>query len=520
MNEKKGLHWADKFAEQIITKNTGKKEYLIESAVTPSGVVHAGNFREILTQHFIFKALLDKKVKAKHLYFWDDYDRFRKVPAGISEKWKQYIGLPITKIPDPWGCHDSYAEHFKEKTIKEMEKLGVEVEFKSAKEEYEKGTFTEQIKIALQNTEKIKKILNKFRKEPLSQDWLPIRVYCEKCGKDTTKAKYSEGYMVEYECECGFKNKINFKEKPGFVKMPWRIDWPARWTYYDIDFESSGKEHQAAGGSVDTADLIVRQVFNHEPPIEPMYEFIYFKGQKEKMSSSKGNVITISDLLEVYEPEVIRYMYTTKINKSFEISFDADLLNVYNYYDKAKKMYYNKTEETAIDENEVRKYWLSKLTNEYIELPQFSVCVNAIQIAVGNIKKAKEVLKKTGHPYKNADERLKLAWNWVQKYAPEQFKFTVKQNLEEIKEDIRLNTWSEEIKELLSETADEIEKEKTGDELQQFIFETAKKKEIPIKIAFMTFYQLILGKSRGPKLGPFLTSLNKEFAVKRLRLEA
>ena len=516
--EKKALHWADKYAEQIIERKPNKEEYLIETGVTPSGIIHAGNFREILTQYFVYKAVKEKGKKARYIFFWDDYDRLRKVPQGVDEKWKEYIGIPISKVPDPWGCHDSYASHFKTKAIEEMKKLGIKVEFKTATEEYEKGTFTEQIKIALENTKKIRSILNKFRKEDLPENWLPIRIYCEKCGKDTTEAKYLGNYELEYECKCGAKGKINFKEKPANAKMPWRVDWPARWTHYDIDFESSGKEHQASGGSVDTADLIALEVYNQQPPIEPMYEFIYFKGQKEKMSSSKGNVITITDLLEVYEPEIILYMYNTRINRSFEISFDADLLNVYNYFDKAKKMYYGKTEEK--DENEARRYELAKLSNEYTDLPQFSTCVNAIQIAVGDVEKAKEILKKTGHPYEHADERLKLAWNWVQKYAPEQFKFTIKENLDEIKEDIRLHTWSDEIKELLKETADEVKKGATGDELQQFIFNKAKEKEVPVKIAFMTFYQLLLGKSRGPKLGPFLASLDTDFVIKRLRLEA
>ncbi len=517
-DEKKALHWADKYAEQIIARNPEKKEYIVESGITPSGTVHAGNFRETMTQELVYKALLDKGVKARYIYYWDDYDRFRKVPKGVPKEWEQYIGMPLFKVPDPHGCHDNYAEHHEAPVQQENEAVGIHVEYLHSSKEYPKGIYADYLKTALENNDKIREILNKFRKEPLPENWLCVEVYCEKCWRDKTTAKYEGGYEVSYKCNyCGHEGRINF-QKGGRVKLRWRSDWPMRWAYYGVDFESSGKEHKAAGGSWDTGIRIMKEVFKKEPPIGPMYEFIYFKGQKEKMSSSTGNVIKVRQLLEVYEPEVVRYLYTAKINKSFEISFDADLLNDYNYFDKAKKMYYGKIEEK--DENEIRKYELAKLTDEYVDLPQFSVCVNAIQIALGDIEKAREILKKTGHPYEHADKRLQLAWNWVQKYAPEQFKFTVKQNLKEIAEDIRLNTWSDEMKELLKETADEIEKGATGEELQQFIFNTAKAKEIPVKIAFMTFYQLLLGKSRGPKLGPFLASLDKDFAVKRLRLEA
>ncbi|MEM0372368.1 MAG: lysine--tRNA ligase [archaeon] len=508
-DEKDSMHWADKFAEEIIARRPEKKEYVVESGITPSGIVHAGNFREIITQDLVFKALKEKGVKARYQYFWDDYDRFRKVPAGVPKEWEQYIGLPVNKTPDPEGCHASYAEHYESLVIDEMKMLGINVTFKFASKEYEKGTFTELIRKALENKEKIKKILDKFRKESLEEDWFPARVYCEKCGKDTTRGKYEGGYVVSYECECGQKGEVNFKKKPALVKMPWRVDWPARWTYYDVDFESSGKEHQASGGSVDTGVLISKEVFNHDPPIQPMYEFVYFKGQKEKMSKSVGNVVTIKDLAEVYEPEVIRYLYTSKINKSFEIAFDADLLNVYNYFDEARKSHYGKSEKK--DEAEARKYGLSRITREYVELPQFSVCVNAIQIALGDVKKAKEILRKTGHPYKDADERLRLAWTWVNKHAPEQYCFVVQEKMPNVSVDRK-------VAEVLGLIANEVEKGADGEALQQFIFNTCKEKNVPMKDAFSAAYLLFLNKEKGPKLGPFLASLDATFAVNRLRM--
>ncbi|NYZ80101.1 lysine--tRNA ligase [Candidatus Micrarchaeota archaeon] len=508
-DETEVAHWADKFADEVITRKPDKKEYVVESGVTPSGVVHAGNFREIMTQDLVFKALKDKGVKARYQYFWDDYDRFRKVPAGVPNEWNDYIGLPVTKTPDPWKCHDSYADHFKSLVKNEMKALGINVTFKSAEEEYKKGTFTELVKKALEGAEKIREIHNKFRKDELEKDWLPVRVYCEKCGKDTTTAKYLGGYELEYACECGEKARIDFKKKPALVKMLWRVDWPARWANYDVDFESSGKEHQASGGSVDTADLVCRDVFNHEPPIEPMYEFIYFKGQTEKLSKSKGNAPTITDLMEVYEPEVIRYLYTPKINKSFDVTFDADLLNIYNYFDEAKKSYYGKSEKK--DNAEARKYALSKLSDKYVDLPQFSVCVNVIQIALGDAKHAKEILKKTGHAFKDADERLRLAWAWVQKYAPEQYRFIVQEKMPDVKV-------KKEIADVLSLIADQLNENTDGDNLQQFIFNTSKEKGVPMKDVFAAAYLLFLNKERGPKLGPFLASLDAKFAANRLKM--
>ncbi|RLG20855.1 lysine--tRNA ligase [Candidatus Micrarchaeota archaeon] len=504
-------HWAYKYAEQII-KAKEKDTYIVESGITPSGVIHAGNFREVLTQDFVYRALLDIGVNAVYQYVWDDYDRFRKVPKGVPKEWEEYIGLPVTKTPDPWGCHDSYASHFKDAFMKEAEQCGVEAKYISMREEYEKGVFSDEIKKALENRDFIKSVLDKYRKEPLPDDWMPARVYCEKCGKDTTRFEWLGDYKIKYVCDCGNEGEFDFRRK-GIIKLPWRVDWPMRLAYYDVDFESSGKEHQAAGGSMTTTIPIYKKVFGGRGFIGPMYEFVYFKGQKEKMSSSAGNVVTVSQLLEVYEAEVIRYMYNTRINRSFEISFDMDLLNTYNYFDKAERMYYGKEKE--IDENEVDRYRLSVIEkrDEMPEQPPFSSCVNAIQIALGDIEKAIEVLRKLYPEIEGKGRtrrRLALAWNWVKKYAPEQVKFTVKESLPELEID-------DKTKQSLKKIAEKVKEGIDGESLQAVIYEEGKKTDV--KQLFSTIYLLFIGKSRGPRLGPFLASMDRDFVVNRLLLK-
>ncbi|MFW5902644.1 MAG: lysine--tRNA ligase [archaeon] len=512
----KTTHWADKYAEKIIEKKPDKKEYTIEAAITPSGVVHAGNFREIITQYLVHKSLKEKGEKSRYIYFWDDYDRFRKVPKGIDQSWEKYIGLPVSETPDPWECHDSYAEHFKNEVIEEIGEMDLgEMDFKSASEEYKEGTFTELIRKALENKEEIREIINRYREEPHGKEWIPIRVYCEKCGKDTTTAEYIGEYKLKYRCECGEESVVDFKEKPGSAKLPWRIDWPMRWKHYDVDFESSGKEHQASGGSVDTAIPISKQVFNQEPPIQPMYEFISIKGQKEKMSSSKGNVVRIKDLLEIYESGVILYLYTSKINKAFDIAFDEEIINIYNRFDRAEKAYFEDG-----DENEARRYELSvrEVPKKQPQRIPFGFCSTIAQVAEDE-ERRKKILERTGHlenpSEKNIElalKRIELAGNWIDKYASNKYKYKIQKEMPEEAKEI-----DEKILEIYEKAATEIEKGKNGQEIQQFIYEAAKEKEIPIGKTFQAGYKLILGKKQGPRLGPFLATLNEEFVLKRLR---
>jgi lysyl-tRNA synthetase class 1 len=494
-------HWADQYAEEIIKKQ--KDTYIVESGITPSGIIHIGNFREIMTQDLVCRALLDSGAKARYQYYWDDYDRFRKVPKGVPPEYEQYIGVPVSKTPDPWGCHSSYSDHFKAPLIEENKACGINPEYVSATELYEKCTFADGIKTALQASEVCRGILDKFRKDPLQSDWSPAKVYCDKCGKDTTQVKYNGGYNVSYTCECGGRAELDFS-KSGNIKLRWRVDWAMRWAHYDVDFESSGKDHHAAGGSWDTGVAICKEVFAHEPPIGPMYEFINVKGGTGKMSSSLGNVVTISTLLEVYEPEVIRYMYTGRINKAFDIPFDVDLTNIYNYFDSARRG----------DENEKRRYALSLVSGDISQLPQFSACANAVQIALGNIDNAVNILKKTGNAKEDNEHvrnRIKLAQRWVEQYAPDNFKFEVQGTMPSVQ-------ISPDFKALFGEIAEKIDGGIGGEDLQTVIYNTTKERGMPQKEVFSTAYRLVIGKPVGPRLGPFLVSLDKKFIVDRLKL--
>jgi lysyl-tRNA synthetase class 1 len=241
----------------------------------------------------------------------------------------------------------------------------------------------------------------------------------------------------------------------------------------------------------------------------PMYDFINIKGDTTKMSSSKGNVMTVGTLLEVYEPEIVRYLYTGKHNKPIDFSFDLFLTNTYNYFDKAEKAYF----ENSGDSNEIEKFKLSQLKDsKYTEPIQFSVAANLIQAANGNIKQATKIIKKLELPLnKRSEQRLQLAWNWIQNYAPEEIKFTISESLPKV-------DLSETEKQIFSDAANLIKKGKTGHEIQQFIYAQSKENELNLKDVFKHAYQLLLNKEKGPRLGNFLTVLDTDFVINRLKL--
>jgi lysyl-tRNA synthetase class 1 len=163
-DEKQPLFWSDQLAFGVTRKFPDEDTYVCASGISPSGLVHAGNFREIITTDFVVKSLKNRGEKARFIYSWDDYDRFRKVPENVPDEFEKYIGLPLTEVPDPEGCHDSYAEHFEARLEEELEGLHMDIEFIRQSEMFQKGKYTELIRKAMNKREEIKEILDRYRK--------------------------------------------------------------------------------------------------------------------------------------------------------------------------------------------------------------------------------------------------------------------------------------------------------------------------------------------------------------------
>ena len=120
--------WVTRAADDAIRHAGDGDRVTVASGASPSGPVHLGNLREFLTTHFVAEELRRRGVQTRHLHSWDDYDRFRKVPAGVDLSWSEHIGRPLSAVPDPWACHDSWAEHYKEPLRVALAELGVEME--------------------------------------------------------------------------------------------------------------------------------------------------------------------------------------------------------------------------------------------------------------------------------------------------------------------------------------------------------------------------------------------------------
>jgi len=245
------------------------------------------------------------------------------------------------------------------------------------------------------------------------------------------------------------------------------------------------------------------------------------------MSGSKGNVILLSDLYEVLEPGIIRFIYAkARPNKELKIDLGLGLLNLYDEFDKVERIYFGieRAKNPEEEEELKRTYELSmpKVPDRLTAQAPFRFLVTLVQMPHLDEEGIIRVLQEQGHVSRELGEddierimlRIGLAKNWVEKYAPDNVKFSI---LEEPPE-IELRP---EVREAMLEVAEWLGSHEsfTVEELNNALFDIAKKREIPSKEWFKALYNVFIGKGRGPRLASFLASLDRDFVIRRLRLE-
>lgn len=516
------LFWSDQLAFATTKKFPDRDTYVCASGISPSGHVHIGNFREIITTDFVVKSMEHYDEDARFIYSWDDYDRFRKVPENVPDEFEKYIGLPLSEVPDPEGCHESYAEHFEKQLEEQLDDMHMDIEFIRQSEMFQKGEYADLVKEAMNNRGKIKEILDQYRQEPLEDDWRPLRVYCKECGKDFTDIKSYDGeYTVEYYCnECEEAFEVNFKENDS-VKPPWRVDWPMRWTYENVSFEPGGKDHSAAGSSRDTGKQIVEEVYDQDAPVYQMYDFVRPKGADKKISSSSGEeVLTLDDMKEIYSPEMIRFLFSqTKPKKVINLAFDEEIIQIYDRFDRFEENYFEEgLENEKKQRHQERVYELAT-----VEVPEerplrvpFKHAAFVAQTVPEDEWESKglESLRRTGHVPEEVSEkeeqqvmdRLGRAKNWAREYAPEDYVYRINDEPQEDFTEDELETLNL-IREALSEKEFE-----DADDLDGKLWNVQDESELDAGDFFEASYRALLGRESGPRLSTLIMSIGQKKA--------
>ena len=520
------MHWAEKIAEEIIKNKPNKEEYVCAAGISPSGSVHIGNFRDVATSYYVVRALRKMGKKARLLFSWDEFDRLRKVPSNIAKiapDFDKYLGMPYANIPDPYGKYSSYAEYNEKEFENSLKELGIDVDYRYQAKNYTSGWYTEGIINAIQKRKEIYDVLMEYKTQDSDEGereaYYPLNIYCQACGKDTTKVVEcsEDGEVLTYSCKCGATHTVKVREYHN-IKLVWKVDWPMRWGYEGVDFEPGGIDHAAASGSYVVASDVARKVLNVEPPMFVGYGWLSIAGLGD-MHSSTGNNITPATVLKVYEPDMIRWLFAKYEPKApFSFNFDDTIVRHYSEFDKGLEAY----KKGEADEYNKSVYDLCMIEGEKSrsKVP-FGVLSSVATIVDFNPTAVKEILAKVNVEFTEQDaSRLERVKNWITVHQPNKLYKLLEQKNQEFYD----NTDEEEklaVKKLYEYLM--VNDAVLEQDVQQFLYSVINKEGLSKKenIArqqkfFKVFYNLLFGADMGPRLYLFLAAIDKSKYIKLL----
>jgi lysyl-tRNA synthetase class 1 len=492
--------WADQVAEEVLAAKT---RFIAATGITPSGEIHIGNLREVVTGDAVVRVLKEMGKDVTFLYIADTFDPLRRVyPFLDPQKYAPHVGKPLSRIPCPKDKYPSYADHYLAPFFTSLKTLDIRVEVVRANEMYEQGRYNAQILRALEQNDRIRAILKEETGKETDETWSPFNPICNACGRMTGTAvlgfdgKKSE---VEYRCDCGDTGVVKMA---GGGKLTWRVDWPARWQILGVTIEPFGKDHASKGGSYDTGVRIAREVFEYEPPFPIVYEWISLKGGGD-MSSSKGNVLSTHEMLEVVPPEVLKYcILRVKPNRSIVFDPGLPLTQIIDEYD-----------DPASPSRNDRAAKLAEVPGTAALGAPFKHMVSLVQTTNDQVSEIANILERTGYKVASlaiVEERARYARKWLNRFAPEEIRFSVQKEVPQ-----EASGLSAEQKKALAFLSDKLAPGMTAEQIHHAIYEAKDLLQLPPDKLFEAIYLSLLGKRKGPRAGFFLASLDAAFVKNR-----
>ena len=460
---------------------------MVVTGISPSGNIHVGNLREVLVGEAVANALKAKGEAVRFVFHADTIDPLRKISPGVPRDFERYLGHSLSRVPDPEGCHDSYAEHFLGPFEEALRRMEVDVEVLRSHELYENGFYAEVTREALERTGQLREILQEISGRKMPEHWSP---YLPRAGSGQLAGvrileHLPEERKIVFVDEDGWEEVADYSKGEG--KLGWRVELAARWKALGATFEPFGKDHTSRGGSTDTADRMAKEVFRYPVPGRYEYEWIQIKG-RGAMSSSKGIVLLPNALLAIMPPGALRRMVLGRDPaRALDLDLGAGFLRFMDEY---------------------------KADTEDKPVP-FTHLVTIAQTVAGDPSKAAEMLRRSGYEEAASDHQklcrdLVYARNWAEEWAPLDYGFGVREELPQ--EAVTLDA---EQRRYLAVVAARLEEGMDGDAVQDLLYRTAIEFGLKPKAAFGAVYTVLLGKKSGPKAGPFVAGLDTDFVRER-----
>ncbi len=296
---------------------------LFETGYGPSGLPHIGTFGEVVRTTMVRNAfrILAPDMPTRLFAFSDDMDGLRKVPDNIPNKEMvaQHLGKPLTRIPDPFGTHESFGHHNNARLRSFLDSFGFEYEFHSATECYTSGRFDTALLRVLELHDKVRDVVLPTLGEERRATYSPFLPVCPKTGQvlqvPVVETRPESGTII-YRTEDG--TLVETPVTGGACKLQWKADWGTRWYALGVDYEMSGKD---LIDSVKLSSAICR-ILGAQPPQNLTYE-LFLDEDGTKISKSKGNGLSVEEWLRYGNPESLALFMFQKPKAAKKLFFDV-----------------------------------------------------------------------------------------------------------------------------------------------------------------------------------------------------
>ena len=513
--------WIDKLAWELLEreKTLGRSTKLlkVESGLGASGIPHIGSLGDAVRAYGVKLALENFGYQSELVAYSDDLDGLRKIPEGFPSSLNEHLAKPVSLIPDPFDCHESYGMHMSSLLLEGLDRLDIKYDFKRAHDTYRKGLLRDQIHTILLNSENIGDKIAELVGQEKYQKFLPYFPVCSNCNRLYTAEAYEyleDEKKVRYKCQdtligsktlkgCGNDGLADITKDLG--KLAWKVEFAARWQAFDIRFEAYGKDIM---DSVKVNDWVTDEVLKFPHPHHVKYEMFLDKGGK-KISKSLGNVVTSQNWLKYGTPKSILLLLYKRITGARELGFE-DIPSLMDEYNELEDMFFGKikldNEAKIMKTNGLYQYVnLLKPPKNPTQHVNYRLLIELCKIFKEN--RTQRVSKKLLDygTIKSVDsyveELISLAGNFADDF-----------DLEE-KIEIKLD---DPTKKSLKEIADFLAAEKDPDDIQNSIYQISKNNNIQPKDLFKTLYQIILSTDRGPRIGPFINDIGRKKVAQTL----
>tara|TARA_B100001750_G_scaffold47453_2_gene35641 strand:- start:11914 stop:13335 length:1422 start_codon:yes stop_codon:yes gene_type:complete len=462
-------------------------------------------------------------MESRYIFIVDSMDPLRRVYDFLSDDYEQYIGHPLAYIPAP-GLEGkpnpdggNYAEHFLAPFLAALKEIGVEPEVVMNHESYESGAFADKTHSAIEQRDEIRRVIEEVSGREVPDDWYPYNPVGSDGSLDGVRVTGYEHPYVHWVDRHGVEGKSDIRTAEG--KMPWRVDWAAKWGIHGITCEPAGKDHGAAGGSYDTG-IPICEMLGSEPPHKMVYEWIQLKGMGP-MSSSSGLTVGPMDALALVPPEIMRYVIArSKVGRHIDFDTGPALFTTADEYERLVA-----NPPSGSDDELSRRQQVARDTQlGALRLSQKQRGVDASDSIAGvsfrhlsmlaQIKSSDDdvwkSLRKSGHlegdPEDSLTGRLRRMRNWVDgQHFPSDAKIEIRSS---ISEEARDNLTEEQLGFLSALGAEFDDCDWTEAEIGSCIKSVAAETGVGGRNAYVALYWAILGKNHGPKASSLIAEMD------------